>query len=225
MTDLPPSRFFPPVEHADEDGLLGFGGKLTPDWLLDAYCHGIFPWPAGDDDLPVPWWSPDPRAVIELDRLHVSRSLRRTLRRGRFTPTRDRDFPAVIRACSKAPGRVGATWLTPAMVRAYTRLFQLGHAHSLEVWHEGQLAGGVYGVAIGGFFAAESMFYRVRDASKVALVHLVEHLRARGYRLLDIQQLTPHTRSLGAVEIPRREYLARLAVAQALPVRFDDAPI
>ncbi len=222
MSEIPPSRFFPPVEAADEDGLLGFGGRLTPEWLLDAYRHGIFPWPSGDDELPIPWWSPDPRAIIELDGLHVSRSLRRTLRNGKFTGTCDRDFSGVIHGCAEVPDRVGRTWLSPAMIAAYRRLHALGHAHSVEVWHEGRLAGGVYGVTIGGLFAAESMFYRVTDASKVALVHLVRHLRARGYQLLDIQQLTPHTERMGAIEIPRSEYLARLAAAQTLPVDFGE---
>jgi leucyl/phenylalanyl-tRNA--protein transferase len=219
MRSLPPSRFFPPAELADADGLLALGGKLTPEWLLDAYRHGIFPWPI-DEDAPVAWWSPDPRAIIELDNLHVSRRLRRTLRSGKFQVTCDQDFAGVIRGCASAPGRVGHTWITRAMIRAYTRMFELGHVHSVEAWHDGRLAGGVYGVAIGGLFAAESKFYRVRDASKVALVHLVSHLAARGYVLLDIQQYTPHTARLGAIEIPRKKYLSRLAEAIAVPVSF-----
>ena len=220
MSLLPPPRFFPPAEMADADGLLALGGRLTPEWLLDAYQHGIFPWPQSDIDEPMLWWSPDPRAIIELDRFHVSRRLARTCRSGRFTITCDRDFAGVIRGCATASGRVGQTWLTPRMIRAYQRLFELGHAHSVESWHEGQLAGGVYGVAIGGLFAAESMFYRVPDASKVAVVHLVSHLRARGYQLLDIQQVTPATSQFGAIEIPRNEYLARLEEAVGLPVTF-----
>lgn len=205
---------------ADADGLLALGGRLTPEWLLDAYQHGIFPWPHGQIDEPMLWWSPDPRAIIQFDRFHVSRRLMRTCRSGRFEPSCDRDFAGVIHGCATAGGRSGQTWLTPRMIRAYQRLFELGHAHSVETWQEGRLAGGVYGVAIGGFFAAESMFYRVRDASKVALVHLVFHLKARGYQLLDIQQLTPVTAQFGATLIPRREYLARLAHAVQLPVTF-----
>jgi len=220
MSLLSPSRFFPPAEMADADGLLALGGRLTPQWLLDAYGHGIFPWPQSDIDEPMLWWSPDPRAIIEFDRFHVSRRLAQTCRSGRFTVTFDRDFAGVIRGCATATGRVGQTWLTPRMIRAYTRLSELGHAHSVEAWHEEQLAGGVYGVAIGGFFAAESMFYRVRDASKVALVYLVQHLKARGYGLLDIQQLTPATAPFGAIEIPRNGYLARLAEAMRQPVAF-----
>ena len=221
MHKSPSARFFPPVEAADADGLLGLGGKLTPEWLLDAYRHGIFPWPL-DEDVPIAWWSPDPRAIIELDGFHVARRLRQTLRSQRFQVTCDQDFAGVIRGCATALGRIGHTWITPAMIKAYTRMFELGHVHSVEAWDEGLLAGGTYGVAIGGLFAAESKFYRVRDASKVALAHLAAHLRARGYRLFDIQQLTPHTARLGAIEIPRKTYMARLAEALALPVTFGD---
>jgi leucyl/phenylalanyl-tRNA--protein transferase len=217
---LLPSEHFPPAEDADPEGLIGFGGRLTVDWLLDAYRHGIFPWPITDLEAPLAWWSPDPRAVIEFDRFHVSRRLRRTCRSGKFKVTRDRDFAGVIHGCAMGPSRVGQTWLTPEMIEAYIRLFDRGHAHSVEVWQGGDLAGGVYGVGIGGLFSAESKFYRVRDASKVALVHLVEHLRDRHFALLDIQQLTPHTARLGATAIPRDEYLQRLADAIELPVTF-----
>ena len=222
MSTSVPSRFFPPLASADADGLLALGGKLAPDWLLDAYQHGIFPWPFTSDLRLMAWWSPDPRAVLELDELHVSRRLARTCRSDRFEVTCDKDFVAVLDGCATENGRRGATWLLPAMIRAYTRLHELGYAHSIEVWHEGRLAGGTYGVAIGGLFAAESKFYRVRDASKVALVHLVAHLRRRGYVLLDIQQLTPHTARLGAKEIPRAEYLRRLEEAVALSVSFGN---
>ena len=222
MSLLPPSDHFPPAENADPEGLVGFGGQLSPEWLLDAYRHGIFPWPITDLEAPLAWWSPDPRALIEFDRFHVSRRLRRTCRGGKFEVTRDVDFAGVIRGCAMAPSRLNQTWLTPEMIEGYIRLHELGHAHSFEVWHQHELAGGIYGVTIGGLFAAESKFYRVRDASKVALVHLVKHLRTRGYTLLDIQQLTPHTARLGAVTIPRVEYLARLADAIELPVRFGD---
>jgi leucyl/phenylalanyl-tRNA--protein transferase len=204
---------------AGDEGLLAIGGSLAPEWLIDAYRHGIFPWPF-DEQSPVAWWSPDPRAIVELDRLHVSRSLRRTLASGRFQLTCDRDFAGVIRGCATGHGRKGATWITRDMIAAYTRLAELGIAHSVEAWHEGRLAGGVYGLAIDGLFAAESKFYRVRDASKVALVHLVRHLAARGYTLLDIQQLTPHTARLGAIEISRSDYLARLAEALTHAVTF-----
>ena len=217
---LPPSLYFPPAELASPEGLIGVGGELTPDWLLDAYRHGIFPWPFNDGQLA--WWSPDPRAIFELDGLHISRRLARTCRRGSFRATCDQAFAGVLEGCATAQRRRFGTWLTPEMREAYQKMHELGHAHSVEVWHDEQLAGGTYGLALGGLFAAESMFYRVRDASKVALVHLLAHLNARGFELLDIQQLTPHTESLGAVEISRRAYLARLAKALESAVTFGD---
>jgi leucyl/phenylalanyl-tRNA--protein transferase len=214
-------RYFPPPTATTPDGLLCVGGRLSPEWLLDAYRHGIFPWPMWEDE-PVAWWSPDPRAIFELDGLHISRRLRRTLRQARFRVTHDRDFAGVIQGCATAGDRKGNTWLTAAMVAAYSRLHELGHAHSVEAWLDGELVGGTYGVAIGGLFAAESMFHRERDASKVALVYLVEHLLEHGYRLFDIQQLTPHSARLGAKEISRVDYLRRLAAVVDLPVTFDE---
>jgi len=224
---LPPSRFFPPPTSTTPEGLLCIGGRLSPEWLLDAYRHGIFPWPMWEDE-PVAWWSPDPRAIIELDGLHVSHRLQRTIRSERFHVTCNQAFTAVIQSCATVGNRRDNTWLTPAMIAAYRRMHALGHAHSVEVWSkpplesgEGtQLVGGTYGIAIGGLFAAESMFHRVRDASKVALVHLVAHLQSRGYVLLDVQQWTAHTGSMGAIEISRDEYLRRLACAIEMPVRF-----
>lgn len=207
MSRLPPSRFFPPAETAGPEGLLAVGGELTPAWLLDSYRHGVFPWPVRDV---LAWWSPDPRAVIELDQLHVPRRLARTIAAGRFAVTCDRDFAGVLQGCATAQQRGDATWLTPALRSAFERMHALGYAHSLEVWEADQLVGGTYGLALGTMFAAESMFYRVRDASKVALVRLIWHLRSRGYTLLDIQQLTPHTSRFGATEIPRADYLRRL---------------
>jgi leucyl/phenylalanyl-tRNA--protein transferase len=216
-------RYFPPATATTPDGLLCVGGRLEPEWLLDAYAHGIFPWPMWEHE-PMVWWSPDPRAILELDGLHVSRRLRRTLRSGKFQLTCDRDFEGVIRGCATAPGRgEGNTWLTRSMIEAYCRMHELGHAHSVEAWQDDQLVGGTYGVAIGGFFAAESMFHRVRDASTVAVAHLVAHLRARGYVLLDIQQWTEHTGRLGAIEIPRLAYLRRLAAATRLNVSIGEA--
>ena len=220
VTKLTKPRFFPPPELAEPEGVVLFGGRLDTEWLLDAYTHGIFPWPIFDATDILIWWSPDPRAIFELDRFHVSRRLWRTCRSGDFQVTCDRDFAGVITACATAGDRRGQTWLTPAMIVAYERLHELGHAHSIEVWHDGRLAGGTYGVAIGGLFAGESMFFEARDASKVALVHLVHHLRQQGYSLFDIQQLTDHTASLGALEIPREEYLSRLAAAVSQPVTF-----
>ncbi len=224
MTNLPPSRFFPPAESADAEGVVGFGGELSPEWILDAYQHGIFPWPTGDPSLPVPWCSPDPRAIITWDQFHVPRRLAQTCRGGKFRATFDTDFPAVIRSCATAGTRRGRTWLTTPMIRAYTRLHEMGHGHSAEVWQGDELAGGCYGLAIGGLFAAESMFYRARDASKVALVHLVERLRGRGFVFMDIQQLTRHTAQFGAVEVPRADYLRLLAEALRVAASFGDGP-
>jgi leucyl/phenylalanyl-tRNA---protein transferase len=220
MPVLPPSYRFPAADSADEFGLVCIGGDLSPDFLLDAYGHGIFPWPTIDGIHQPQWWSPDPRAIFELDGFHVSRRLLQTLKSPRFTVTADRDFYGVITACATVGDRRKRTWITPEMIAAYEELHRLGHAHSVEVWHEEKLAGGVYGVAIGGVFAGESMFHRVRDASKVALYHLIQHLVRRGYQLFDIQQLTDHTESLGAIEIPRHEYLERLAAAVRQPVTF-----
>ena len=166
-TSQMPSRF-PPPDLAEPVGLVMIGGTLSPEWLLDAYRHGIFPWPIIRGCREVQWWSPDPRAIFELDGFHVSRRLERTCRSGRFEVTSDRDFASVVAGCATAGGRARATWLTREMIAAYRRLFALGHAHSVEVWREGRLVGGTYGVAIGGLFAGESMFHFERDASKVA---------------------------------------------------------
>jgi leucyl/phenylalanyl-tRNA--protein transferase len=202
-------------QRADAYGLVAMGGDLRPERLIEAYRNGIFPWfPEGS---PVLWWSPDPRAIFELDGLRVSRRLARTVRSGRFTVTFNRDFDGVIRGCADRPE---GTWITAGMIEGYTALHHRGAAHSVEVWHEGRLAGGLYGVGLGGLFAGESMFTRVRDASKVALVHLAERLRTRGFQLFDIQYRTEHTGGLGAVEIPRAEYLSRLRRALEFPAVF-----
>ena len=214
-----PSPLFPPAERASPEGLIFVGGRLSVERLLDAYRHGIFPWPAYPGE-PMLWWTPDPRAILPLDGIYISRRLERTLRSGKFEVRADTAFVHVLEGCATGPGRERGTWLTPDMIDAYARLHNLGHAHSVEAWHGDQLVGGVYGVSIGGFFSAESMFYRERDASKAALARLVQHLKLRGYALLDVQQWTPHTGRLGVVEIPRREYLKRLAAAVDLPVTF-----
>jgi leucyl/phenylalanyl-tRNA--protein transferase len=201
---------------ADEHGLVAVGGDLRPERLLLAYRRGIFPW--YDERDPVCWWSPDPRGIFELDGFRLSRRLGRTIRSGRFQVTVNRDFAGVINGCADRPGE--GTWLTSAMIGAYTKLHQRGHAHSVEVWHAGSLAGGLYGVALGGFFAGESMFTRIRDASKVALAFLVARLRERGFQLFDIQFVTEHAARLGAIEIPREEYLQRLRQALRLAANF-----
>lgn len=189
-------------------GLIAVGRKVTAATLLAGYREGSFPWyNAGD---PVMWWSPDPRAILEFDRFHISHRLGRTIRSGKFHCTIDRAFAAVVHGCAN---RDETTWITPDMSAAYAELHQAGHAHSVEVWLGDQLAGGVFGVALGSFFAAESMFHRVRDASKVALAFLVNRLHTNGCQLLDLQIRSPHTASLGAVEISRAEYLRRLNAA------------
>lgn len=197
-------------------GLVRIGGDLEPATLLEAYCSGVFPW--FDEGWPICWWTPDPRAIFELDGFHLSRRLARTIRSGKFQVTINRTFGDVIRGCAR---RDEGSWITLSMIDAYERLHRLGVAHSVEVWHDGKLAGGLYGVAIAGFFAGESMFHTVTDASKVALAFTYEHLRKRGFQLFDTQFVTDHTTRMGAVEIPRRDYLARLQ--QALQVRTSFA--
>lgn len=212
---------FPLAGSADEDGLVGVGADLEPPTLLSAYRAGLFPMPlptvAGETVLA--WWSPDPRAVLPLDALVVSRSLRRSCRR--FDIRFDTAFEEVV-ACCADTGRDGS-WITTEISRAYGRLHRLGWAHSIEAWDEdGRLAGGLYGVAIGGLFAGESMFHHQRDASKVALVGLVEQLRRGQGGLLDVQWRTPHLASLGVVELDRPVYLTRLsdALRQPFPAAF-----
>ncbi len=208
--------WFPDPDLAEDDGLLAIGGDLSVPRLLAAYSKGIFPWTVD----PITWWSPDPRAIIELDKFHVPRSLAKLIRKGVFEITIDKAFRQVIEGCAEpAPGRE-QTWITPEFIEAYTRLHKAGHAHSVECWQNCMLVGGIYGVAIGGFFAGESMFHRVPNASKVALYHLVQHLRQREFALFDIQMITPVTKLLGAIEIPRTEYLRRLKKAIKLDSSF-----
>jgi leucyl/phenylalanyl-tRNA--protein transferase len=211
---LPACRVrFPDPAAADAEGLVAQGGDLEPSTLVAAYRKGIFPWPYDENALL--WWSPDPRAILPLDGLHVSRRLARTLRGGRFRVTLNADFAAVIDGCAARE----ETWITPALRAAYVRLHALGWTHSVEVWGaDGALAGGLYGVAVGGLFAAE--FHRARDASKVALVALVQQARQVGTTLLDVQLPSPHLASLGARAIPRREYLALLPAALRRRVAF-----
>lgn len=217
-TEPPPCAWeFPPPEAADEEGLVALGADLEPGTLLAAYRRGIFPMPL-TGVRPLPWFSPDPRGIVPLDEFRPSRSLRRSARS--FGVTADTAFAAVIAGCAD-PRRPGA-WITPPIRAAYERLHALGWAHSLEVWDEdGALAGGLYGVEIGGLFAAESKFHVRTDASKVALAALVERLRAAGgERLLDVQWTTPHLRALGARDVARPEYLRRLAAALEAPPAF-----
>ena len=199
--------------------MAGAGADLSPGTLLAAYRTGLFPMGLGDDGAePIGWWCPDPRGVLPLDGLVVSRSLRRS--RARFEVRVDTAFDAVVAGCAD-PSRSGR-WITPAVAAAYGELHRLGWAHSVEAWRDGELLGGLYGVGVGGLFAGESMFSRATDASKVALVGLVEVLGADGdpRRLLDVQWRTDHLATLGVLEVPRTEYLRRLALALPLPDPF-----
>ncbi|NWO11606.1 leucyl/phenylalanyl-tRNA--protein transferase [Chromohalobacter salexigens] len=205
---LPPHRIgFPPVEQAlrEPDGLLAAGGELSPDWLRCAYRRGIFPWFAPGE--PILWWSPDPRLVLFPDEIHVRRSLAKRLRNAGFTVTFDHAFSTVIDACAAPREEHAGTWITPEMRHAYCRLHAESVAHSVEVWRDGELVGGLYGIGLGGVFFGESMFSRVADASKVALVHLARHLSAHGGQLIDCQVHTPHLASLGARRIARSTFI------------------
>jgi leucyl/phenylalanyl-tRNA--protein transferase len=198
---------FPDVDHAlkEPDGLLAVGGDLSPTRLLRAYRHGIFPWYS--DDQPILWWSPDPRTVLYPERLKISRSLRRTLKNKIFTVTADSVFRSVIQCCAEPRAAGGGTWLTDDMIESYCRLHTMGYAHSIETWYQGELVGGLYGLSLGKVFFGESMFSRHSDASKVAFVHLVEHLQAWDYALIDCQVASAHLSSLGAEAIPRRDFI------------------
>lgn len=209
---------FGDVDALPVDGPVAWGDDLRPATLLAAYRQGVFPWPTADGE--VWWWSPDPRAVIPLDGLHVSRSLRRRLRSGAFTVHRDTAFREVVAAC--AAQRAEGTWITDSLADAVAVLHDRGHAHSIEVRDAGTggLVGGIYGLAIGGAFMGESMFHRADDASKVALVGLVDHLRVRGFSLFDVQLPSAHLATMGAVTIARRDYLRRLRSAVSDQVSF-----
>lgn len=211
---------FPPLENAlrEPNGLLAAGGDLSPARLLDAYRRGIFPWYSPGD--PLLWWSPDPRMVLFPERLKVSRSLTKTLRNSAYEVRFDSAFARVIEGC--AGERIGAsgTWIVPEMRAAYENLHALGYAHSAETWIGGELAGGLYGVAVGGMFYGESMFSRARDASKIAFAHLVRGLRQAGFGMIDCQMYTAHLASLGAEEVPRADFAAKLAEL----IHFDLPP-
>ena len=202
---------FPDPELADGDGLLAVGGDLSPERLLIAYEQGVFPW--YDKGLPPLWWSPDPRAILDNERLHISRSMRRQIRRTGLSMTFDHAFREVMFQCGQ--GRENGTWILDAMLDAYTRLFELGKAHSVEAWLDGELVGGLYGVHRGALFAAESMFHRHTNASKLVLLACVHTLAKLGIALFDVQFLTDHLASLGAHEVSRTEYLRRLRLARS----------
>jgi len=191
---------------------------LTPDILINAYCQGVFP--MAEDDGTVYWYDPDPRAILPLDGLHVSRSLKRRLRRGGFAVKYNTAFCTVMTECARpAPGRE-KTWISQEFIEVYGQLHTLGFAHSIEIWREDELVGGIYGVGIGGLFAGESMFSSITDASKIALVHLVSHLKQHNFSLFDVQFTTAHLMRFGVVDIPRAEYKSRLARALKVEARF-----
>lgn len=205
------------VGRADENGLVAIGGSLDPELVLVAYASGVFPW---SSDPVISWWSPDPRALFDLATYKAHRSTRQNVRRGGWRFSVDEAFERVMRECAApAPGRE-STWISEDFVRTYKKLHASGFAHSVEVWEGDELVGGLYGVTLGGFFGGESMFNRRTDGSKAAVMHLVERLRACGFVLCDAQVPTPHLQRLGAVEISRTEYLARLQAALAVDATF-----
>lgn len=202
---------FPPVERAlsEPGGLLAAGGELSPPWLLAAYRRGIFPW--FNPGEPILWWSPDPRLVLVPGEIHIGRSLAKTLRQRRFELRFDTAFARVVAACAAPREPGGGTWITPEMQAAYVRMHELGYAHSVETWVDGELVGGLYGMALGRAFFGESMFSRRSDASKVALAHLARHLERQNFAVIDCQMTTAHLLSLGAREVPRSAFCAGLA--------------
>lgn len=201
---------FPPVALALEqpNGLLAVGGDLSPERLLDAYRHGIFPWFNADD--PILWWSPNPRMVLFPNEFKISHSLRKTLRSGNYEVRTDTAFEQVMRACAAPREGQAGTWILEEMIAAYCALHRRGYAHSVETWMNGELVGGLYGMAIGSMFYGESMFSRRTDASKIAIAHLARQLERDGFGMIDCQMNTPHLASLGAREIPRDEFIRRL---------------
>lgn len=201
----------------EPNGLLAMGGDLSVERLLDAYRHGIFPW--FNPGEPILWWSPDPRMVLEPDQIRVTRSLTKRMRNGGFELRVDTVFPEVMQGCAAPRGEANGTWISPEMIEAYTRLHEAGYAHSIETWHHGELVGGLYGVAVGRMFYGESMFSRMPDASKIALVHLAQQLQQWEFGLIDCQMETSHLASLGAHTLPRTAFTARLAELVNLPHR------
>ena len=200
-------------------GLVAVGGSLDPDVLLHAYRSGVFPW---SSDPAITWWSPDPRAIFDLDNYRPHRSVARTARRQGWCFTVDRDFNGVMRGCAEPTPERPATWITDEFLASYAELHRRGHAHSVEVYEDEELVGGLYGVTIGGFFGGESMFRRRTDASKAAVAYLITRLRAGGFTLLDAQMPTAHLAHLGAIDIPRAEYFARLRAALAVSASLDE---
>ncbi len=216
---LGPESPFPPLEAAllRPNGLLAVGGDLSPSRLIEAYRHGIFPW--FNEGEPILWWSPDPRMVLFPQELKISRSLRKTLKRGNYEIRADSAFKQVMEACAAPRGEHTGTWIHAEMIAAYGRLYEMGMAHSMETWIEGELVGGLYGVGQGKMFFGESMFSRVSDASKIAFVHLVAQLQRWGFEMIDCQMKTEHLASLGAREISRNEFRQKLKELVHYPER------
>ena len=222
MTLDPVNPVFPGPSSAltEPDGLLAVGGNLQPQTLLKAYREGIFPW--YEEGQPVLWWSPAQRSIIRPGDLHISRSLAKSIRQGKFKVTTDQDFPTVIKNCAAPRAKSHGTWITVEMQRAYIQLNQLNHAHSLEVWLEDELVGGLYGVTIGSVFCGESMFSHVPDASKIALAALSQTLFRKGFKSIDCQLPNPHLENMGAIEIPRSEFLNNLYQWRKQPVSWPE---
>ncbi|OUU57458.1 MAG: leucyl/phenylalanyl-tRNA--protein transferase [Proteobacteria bacterium TMED61] len=216
MASLPRTYTFPPLEAASPEGLLAVGGDLNPDRLLSAYRQGVFPW--FSDGQPILWWSPNPRAILYPADLHISRSLRKSLRTQGFEVTADRAFDDVIQRCAESRNAREGTWITSGMQEAYCTLHRMGYAHSVETWRNGQLVGGLYGLAIGKAFFGESMFSQITDASKTALVALSVSLTAGGYHFIDCQVVSEHLNSLGAKAVPRYRFSSELKQAVETPV-------
>jgi leucyl/phenylalanyl-tRNA--protein transferase len=228
LLDEEPDAPFPDVSLAEREpnGLLAVGGDLSPQRLINAYIRGIFPW--FSEGEPILWWSPDPRTVLFPEQIKISRSLKKTLKKERYRVSFDRDFQAVIEACAQPRESSPGTWLLPEMIEAYHTQHELGLAHSVEVWQDEELVGGLYGMAIGGVFFGESMFSRLPDTSKIALVHLSRTLQTWNFKMIDCQVYTQHLASLGAQEIPRRTFCAHLAHWCRLPGHsgsWADTPI
>jgi leucyl/phenylalanyl-tRNA--protein transferase len=209
---------FPDVEEATVEGLVAVGGDLSPQRLILSYRLGIFPWYSKDQ--PILWWSPDPRGIIPLSKLHVGTSLQKVLKRKTYEIKVNTAFEDVIRSCAVTHNDGEPGWITEEMILAYKKLHDLGFAHSVEYWKNGKLTGGLYGVAIGGLFAGESMFYKEPNASKVALIALVERMKGQGFSLLDCQMVTEATKKFGAIEISRKEYLRHLGTALSEACKF-----
>ena len=221
MSHSPIDYDFPPLDAASPEGLLAIGGDLCPDRILSAYRKGIFPWFSGDQ--PILWWSPNPRAVLLPSKIRISRSLKKNIRNRGFRITTDQAFVDVVKECAKDREQQKGTWITREMRDAYTALHSRGHAHSVETWQNGELVGGLYGIAIGKAFFGESMFSEVSNASKVALVHLVARLKSDGFILLDTQFNTEHLMQFGAIEIDRKEYQTLLHAALSMQGHFSSS--